>query len=152
MALPDACGSAGINKPNPQANETKRMNNNLKPFRHMRTIGALVLCAICGLGAGSYYCPWGELDEGPCGRWSLYSPPGYCYQGECLHNLRCRWIGSGNGPYLYCTERSVDCVAILDKYGPDLNGNPCKIYLGKDTVECSQPSATRIAATIACPE
>lgn len=128
------------------------MNNKLNSFRYTRTIGALVLGTIFALGAGSYYCPWGERDEGPCGRWSVYTPPGYCYLGECLHNLRCHWISSGNGPYLYCAERSIACVAVLDEYGPDQNGNRCTIYLGRITVPCDQPSATRIYATIACPE
>jgi hypothetical protein len=130
----------------------RSMNADPQRFGLIKIVSVVVISALVVLvNVAGTWCPYEILDRGKCGTWSLYHPPGYCYVGECGKKQVCGNVLSGNGPLLYCQETSVSCEASLRVYGPDSNGNPCKIYLGIQSQPCEPSITTGIGSSITCP-
>lgn len=100
---------------------------------------------------GAMFCPYAIRDDGACGTWSAWVPPGWCYSGECVHTLHCRTVEwyEGNGPYLYCAEsnNAADCSATLEVWGPP----DCTDPQPSETILCSPPTTTRLYL-VTCPD
>lgn len=99
---------------------------------------------------GMTYCPYSDQDNGLCGMWSAWVPPGWCYSGECIRSVTCRTIEpyEGNGMYLYCTNGTVACTATLAVLGPP----NCSTPQPNQTVPCSPPTTTAQVAVVLCPD
>lgn len=106
----------------------------------------VVTAAVLTMGA---YCPWNESTLGPCGRWTIIAPPGYCYVGERLPNGVCTSKSGGNGAYLHCQTATEPCVAYLREYAPS-NDLPCARYTGTLVVSCGG-DRTKVSAVVLCP-